>query len=240
MNYLNVLFISTLLLGKVSIAQTQHEIYIFPTLDQSVLELWSAAKNENIKECTELLSEVKLNWLQVSNEMCVYETSKESIDLFVKRVDDIIETLTKARFLKSYNYIELYSLRILFEFKDLRRQNELHYYSLDHLLDIYYQHYKIQKAANDPMLDLMEWTEFEHEIEVLKKAIDNYSLSCLSEALYLCDTGLNEENEIQLEIVKTCLNTLIESLKHSNQDETIIPCEDLGYAIDNLLHLYIN
>jgi hypothetical protein len=220
------------------IDQQAEQDFVYPSFDQALVQLWLAADQKNQEQSASSVKRIKDEWTSISAILSKSGVEHINMTEFVKRVDSYVLSLDLCFEKRDYSCLRSIAYHILFEFRSLRQCLYETEYPLDLIWDAMDAYFEIKSTINDRMFNLKEWFEFEDDVNDFICKWEYYDLRHIKEIQEFYP-GINktEHGEIK-EKVNSCLLTLLKSIETGYQSNFVMPCDELGYAMDELLQMY--
>ncbi|MBT8234459.1 MAG: hypothetical protein HKO66_02140 [Saprospiraceae bacterium] len=234
------LLVSTLNSGQVKHQYSDLELenLVFQEFDQLLMKTWIDAKQKKSSNFTQYNNQINSEWQRIKKQIRSIELPHVDNKEFIKDLDYFMTLLDKSSSISDYNNVEKLSYHIMYEFRSLRQCYFYSEYPLDQLWDVIDVHSEIDFTIDDPMMDLKEWFEFEDMVNLMICNWETYDLLHISEidGFFM---GFNKEKHNAIkERVNSCIFSLLKAIETSFQDNFESPCDELGYALEDLIKLY--
>ena len=230
--YIRVIIVSVLFLPG-SLLQAEISEFVFPEMDQAVIDLW-LYEGEDMNEALSLLEGVSEEWGVARKnimELSIAHLDKKGfIEDQDRRIQIIKRLIAKTRLSKARQE----AFVLLSEFKDVRECFTNDDYVLDYLISTYNVYLSVHKIIHDEMMGLYEWREFIWYVDHLKIEVASLEGQLKKSQL----DGNDNEMITSLEKLKVCLTTLDESLGDAYRPDFELPCNELYDAIKELFQAY--
>jgi len=220
-------------------AQAQRsDALIFPDFDKACLSLWLAADSNDEESCRQMARKVTSEWESVRDAL--NEITVEHIDMqdFIKRVHSYVLSIPICAEASNFSCLKSISYHLLYEFRSLRQCLYRTEYPLDLLWEGIDDYLEIKNTINDRMFNLKEWFEFEDDINAFICKWEYYDLQHIKEINHYFPGVKKAEHTALKDKVNGCIYTLLKSLESGYQSDFVLPCDELGFALDDLLRLY--
>jgi len=210
----------------------------FPEFDKHLIKVWIAAKDIDSKAMEAAIESAEMEWEDV--QQLLSEMTIEHIDIpdFIKRVDSYVLSLSSCYGKKNYSCLKSISYHILFEFRSLRQCLFKTEYPIDNLWESIDVYFEIRNTVKDRLFNLKEWFEFEDYVNDFICKWEYYDLKHFTE-IQSYYPGINKAEHSQLkEKVNSCTYNLLKSIETGYQSNFVMPCDELGDALDEILRMY--
>ena len=211
---------------------------IFPDLDRACVALWLSSDAKDISSSQKNIKSIQDEWVIVKENLVSYQIEHVNMIDFVKRVDSYILSLPVCVEESNHSCLKSIAYHLLYEFRSLRQCLFRTEYPLDVLWDSMDDYFEIKKTINDRMFNLKEWFEFEDDINDFICNWEYYDLKHIDD-IHHYYPGIKKKQHSELkDKVNSCIYTLLKSLESGYQSDFVMPCDELGYALDDLLRIY--
>lgn len=230
---------STIVFLFISWVSVQNNVFTSSSsLDKSLISLWTSADDQDAERCIELLAKVNIYLDSFYSVLENNKTPHFDKKQYVKYTSTVLNVLKSQVDKHNYTKVKFFVWELLFENYSLRECLVYDDYPLDRLLVLSESYKTVHITVKDPMMDLLEWFEF---TQLVDRLVENWGqYDCLTiEQIQKYFPHISEEKHLfQKQKANTCLTIFIESIRSALTDEYEIPCEDLGFAISDILKLY--
>jgi len=236
------LYISVLLLifqlPSLSASQDYSTDFSYPELDKQLLTLWLAAEQNNGEVCLTAIEAIETEWTAVKESLEGKEVLHINIPEFSKRVEAYVRSLRPCQASDNWSCMKSIAYHLMYEFRSLRQCLFKTEYPVDVLWESIDAYSRIKKTINDRMFDLREWFEFEDQVNDFICKWEYYDLRHINE-IHEYFPGINKTKHNELkDDVKSCIVSLLESIDTGYQSNFVLPCDELGEALQKLLKMY--
>lgn len=214
------------------------ERLVFPDFDQQLMLLWLASGDGDQGECRESVRDIKANWESISSDLLELDLPHINVNDFVKRVDSYVLSLDKCLDPVRFSCLRSVSYHILFEFRSLRQCLFATEYPVDLLWESMDAYMDIKSTIKDRMFNLKEWFEFEDDVTDFICTWEYYDLRHIDEIRYYFPGIKKESHNALKQKLNTCIYSLLKSFESGYQSDFQLPCDELGYAMEDLFRLY--
>ncbi len=213
---------------------------VLPEMDKALITLWYAATNHCEEESWYALTDLKKVWNQNQDDFHFHQQNGLKLEEFKASVDHLIKIMERSEENGNYSNLASFAYELIWEFRAVRDCLEYDDYPLDQLWKVYDSYLEIHFVVNDIMFGKMEWFEFKDLLKDLErnwtgyKSIDNASITAWFEGF---DTDLHTMSKNSFE---ECHQQFQTALNKSNTTHYVIPCDDMGAALNELILVYAN
>ncbi len=213
---------------------------VFPTLDQQLVRLWIASHDQDTKNASDAIDRIKEEWIILKEEIKTKNIEHINIKDFNKGINDYVNALPTFLVKKKFSSLKSISYHLLYEFRSLRQCLFKTEYSMDILWESMDAYILIKNTVEDRMFNLKEWFEFEDDINEFICKWEQYDLKSIQE-IQSYYPGIKKIKHSQLkQKVNSCIVDLLNSVETGYQNNFVLPCDDLGDALEDLMRYYAN
>ncbi len=217
---------------------TSQEGFVYKALDQAVITLLQNAHSSSMISKTAQLDEIIFQLENTNDDLINKPTPHFDKSQYYKYCKGLTHLL--ARYIKKNNAdkIEFFCWELLMENNQLRQCMGISNYPLDPFLETYEAMKKLDKTINDPMMDLLEWNEFEDVIEDFINSWQVYD--CFDDKNF--KIYFPKFDQAKHDTLKGYLNFKMDHfllvLNEENQGAFKDPSYEIIEILNSILHLY--
>ena len=213
---------------------SQSDPLMFTSFDNAVFDVWQVVYEQNDKHLGGKIEQLNKEWLKTKSSISENaECGRLYCDSFCSDIDFTISVIGTLAESKYYHYIEESILYLTQEFYFLRERYNNQVYLSDLLWQSYKLSFEINEAADDQMLDLLEWNEFENKFCQLQQYWQSYKYE-----INEINTVLSEQEQSIINGVEASISQFEEKMMLANRKEIIIPASDLKASIATSIITY--
>lgn len=212
--------------------------FSYPELDKQLLSLWLAADQKNGEVCYSSIEAIEAEWQVVKESLEGKEVLHINIPEFSNRVEAYVKSLRPCASSDNWSCLKSIAYHLMYEFRSLRQCLFKTEYPVDVLWESIDSYNRIKRTINDRMFDLRDWFEFEDQVNDFICKWEYYDLRHINE-IHEYFPGINNTKHSELKNdIKSCIVRLLESIDTGYQSNFVLPCDELGAALQALLKMY--
>ena len=207
--------------------------------DKAFIPTWYYVGLQNVDEAKSSVFYLSFEWQQLENRYGKHLPGDEDWQETFRRVNDWLDEAFRAIdgncFELAYNQLD----HVRYEMMDLRRRHQIDYY-LDYLFDFEDTMNEVLEVANDDMLCLMEWNEFESLVHRMNAQWQRALRQEIDGELFKLDPLKLRHLQSNQQLVTSELQAFDEAMKTGDQCEVILAGESLRPAYMQVLTKFGN
>ena len=239
MKRLVILACITLLSSSLRVNASEVPPFIFPELDQALIQVWLAAEAEDANALAFHYTALNNQWQDARTEISEFPLTAYNPYLFVGTLDALLGHLNKAQI--KLDYLEVGDIvnAIQREFQIVRQFHHQDYYPLDLWWDVQAIFAEIHSATDDPKLGLLEWQELECLFDEMICVLHDYEQRA-EENITLYAPQVDEDtHKAAMNQVYECIASYQEALMEGYQQDLVWPCDQINAALTDILKCYL-
>ena len=240
MNRLSLLIIALFLLVSTQ-AQQSAAIppFIFPELDQALIQLWLPADAEDQQAVEKAYAVLAEQWVHTREEVSNFPQDAYNPYLLVGTVDALLVHLEEA--VKRPDFFEQKAIidAIQWEFQTIREFHRQSYYPLDLWWEVQAVFVEIHDATNDPKLALLEWQELECLFDEMVCLLHDYEIRAEEHLTRYAPAVDEDAHKAAMNRAYECIESYQEALTFGYQDQLVWPCDQIAEALRTVLQCYL-
>jgi hypothetical protein len=212
--------------------------FVFPELDQSLVQLWLAAEDRSTADCQTALAEVKVIWEDTKPIIADFPIRAYNPALLINTLDAVLVDMEKAAAQPDLDELAGLSYHFLWEFTVVRAFHRQYDYPLDALWKVRTIYTEIAYATNDPKLGLLEWQELECLFDELVCRLNEYQDKAEANMTLYAPQVDEDRHKAAMIQMFNCIDSYQEALRAGYRENLVWPCNEMGEALRQLFYCY--
>ncbi len=226
-----------LIIGGSSPVVSQSRL-IYPELDRALLRIWILDDQSSDDQYKAAIVEFEAVWKKLRTEISKEKVEHFDMNLLAMDLDHLLRLMNASHKKRNYGQLKNYADHFMWEFRSVRQCSYIETYPLDLLWNAFEVYKEIHYTIEDPMFGLREWSEFEDLVNDFICEYENYDLIHNRQLLeYFAGIDLKNHDATK-EKLSSCLYNLILSFESGYQADYVVPCDELGEAIQQIFEVY--
>lgn len=239
MKRLVILACITLLSSSFQANASEVPPFIFPELDQALIQVWLAAHTEDANALSLNHDELITQWEEARTEIGEFPLSAYNPYLFIGTLDALVGHLNKAQAQVDYPEVMAIVDAIQREFQIVREFHHQDYYPLDLWWDVQAIFTEIHSATNDPKLGLLEWQELECLFDEMICVLHDYEQRAEENLTNYAPQVDEDSHKAAMNQIYECVGFYQEALMEGYQQNLVWPCDQIKVALTDILKCYL-
>ncbi len=204
-------------------------------VDKAFIPVWCAVKTEDMYNAKRTFLVLNHRWNRFDNQYQYNNRAK-----LQKNFDDVNETISNlAEYIACNDAIAAAKEMddMLAAMRSIRQENKLNYF-LDHIWDFQQAYDYVSVIANDPKLHLMEWREFEREVECMNEQWEILKHQHAIGVLMDWNTNLVDDYVLQERKINRLIKELNEVVTCAEMEYVTLACDEIKPELLKMIALF--
>lgn len=213
--------------------------FIFPELDQSLVQVWLAADNEDAEQLTASYHLLLEQWQDSRSEIADFPLTAYNPYLLVGALDALLIHLDEAQRKSDFEEARAIVDAFQWEFQTVREFHRQNYYPLDLWWDLHAAFEEIHEATDDPRLALLEWQELECMFDEMVCLLHDYENRAEEHLTQYAPQVDEDTHKAAMNQIYECIAAYQEALTFGYQEDLVWPCDQIAGALQDILGCYV-